>query len=84
MGASGSRRVHFLRAERSDRSCGDHNPRGKVGERFGERCYSPWWRTVEGPRNDRAAFAATRSRWGVRMVGTGQPCPATAPLRRPS
>jgi len=50
---TGPRRVHFPRAERHDRLRGGHKPGGKVGVRFGVRCYRPPWWTVLGPRNDR-------------------------------
>ena len=50
---SGSRRVHFPRAERHDRLRGGHKPGGKVGVSFGLRYYRPSWWTVPGPRDDR-------------------------------
>ena len=74
---TGTRRVHFPRAERHDRLRAGHKPVGKVGERFGARCYSPSRWTGPGPRNDRRLKATLSSR-RVRLAGTGQPCLPTA------
>ena len=83
---AGPRRVHFPRAERHDRFRGGYKPAGEGRrERQRSRCYSPGGRQPPaGPRNDRVRpYVATRPSGGVRLVGTGQPCPPTAPPRRP-